>query len=111
MDANRFDVITAHLATPLSRRRSAGLLALLGLGSLVADDAEARRRRKKKKKKNKKHGKKNKKKQDSRDKARQRKKELRKKRAKSEEIGTRETVNVERMADGTTVVTYITWAE
>lgn len=56
MDANRFDVITAHLATPLSRRRSAGLLALLGLGSLVADDAEARRRRKKKKKKNKKQG-------------------------------------------------------
>jgi predicted Zn-dependent protease len=67
---------------------------------------------KKDKKKKKKHGKKNnKKKQDSRDKARQRKKELRKKRANSEGIGTRETVNVERMADGTTVVTYITWAE
>ena len=66
---------------------------------------------KKKKKKNKKHGKKNKKKQDSRAKAKQRKKEMRKKRAKSESVGTRETVNVERMADGTTVVTYITWAE
>lgn len=66
---------------------------------------------KKKKKKNKKHGKKNKNTQDSRDKTRQRKKELRKKRANSEGIDTRETVNVERMADGTTVVTYITWAE
>jgi hypothetical protein len=62
---------------------------------------------KKDKKKNKKHGKKNNKKnQDSRDKTKQRKK-----RANSEGIETRETVNVERMADGTTVVTYITWAE
>ena len=43
--------------------------------------------------------------------SRKRKKELRKKRANSEGIDTRETVNVERMADGTTVVTYITWAE
>ena len=62
-------------------------------------------------KKDKKKKKKNKKNQDSRDKAKQRKKDLRKKRAKSEGIETRETVNVERMADGTTVVTYITWAE
>jgi hypothetical protein len=62
---------------------------------------------KKKKKKNKKHGKKNNKKnQDSRDKTKHRKK-----RANSEGIETRETVEVERMADGTTVVTYITWAE
>jgi hypothetical protein len=65
----------------------------------------------KKDKKDKKHGKKNKKNQDSREQAKQRKKELRKKRANSEGIETRETVSVERMADGTTVVTYITWAE
>lgn len=68
-------------------------------------------KKKKKNKKNKKNGKKNKKKQDSRAKAKQRKKEMRKKRATSESVGTRETVNVERMADGATVVTYITWAE
>jgi predicted Zn-dependent protease len=69
------------------------------------------KKEKKDKKNKKKHGKNNKKKQDSRDQAKQRKKELRKKRAKSESVETRETVSVERMADGKTVVTYITWAE
>jgi hypothetical protein len=36
---------------------------------------------------------------------------VRKRSANSEGIATRETVSVERMADGRTVVTYITWAE
>lgn len=78
--------------------------------SYTTVDGKQKKDKKDKKKKN--HGKKNnKKKQENRDKAKQRKKDLRKKRAQSEGNGTRETVNVERMADGRTVVTYITWAE
>ncbi len=67
------------------------------------------KKEKKDKKDRKKNGKKNnKKRQDSRDRASQ---ELRESGADVEGIGTRETVTVERMADGKTVVTYITWAE
>lgn len=77
----------------------------------TVDGKQKKEKKDKKNKKDKKHGKKNKKQQDSREKARQRKKDLRKKRANSEGINTRETVSVERMADGKTVVTYITWAE
>lgn len=52
MESDRFDALTARLATPLSRRRSVGLLGMLGLGSLVAaDDTEARKRKHKKHKK------------------------------------------------------------
>lgn len=67
------------------------------------------KKEKKDKKDRKKNGKKNnKKRQDSRDRASQ---ELRESGADVEGIGTRETVTVERLADGKTVVTYITWAE
>ncbi|MCA9879526.1 MAG: hypothetical protein KC442_17160, partial [Thermomicrobiales bacterium] len=80
--------------------------------SYTTVDGKQKKEKKDKKKKNKKNKKKNKKKQSSRQKARDRKKELRKKkRASGEGIATRETVSVERMADGRTVVTYITWAE
>ena len=76
----------------------------------TVDGKQKKEKKDKKKKKNKKN-KNGKKKQDSRANAKQRKKEMRKKRANSEGIGARETVSVERMADGRTVVTYITWAE
>lgn len=52
MESDRFDALTARLAAPLSRRRSVGVLGVLGLGSLLtADDTEARKHKKKKKKK------------------------------------------------------------
>lgn len=71
--------------------------------SYTTVDGKQKKEKKDKKKKGKKN---NKKKQDARDQAKQRKK-----RANSEGISTRETVSVERLADGGTVVTYITWAE
>lgn len=80
--------------------------------SYTTVDGKQKKEKKDKKKKNKKNKKKNKKKQSSRQKARDRKKELRKKkRASGEGIATRETVSVERMADGRTVVTFVTWAD
>lgn len=54
MESDRFDQLTARLAAPLSRRRSVGLLGLLGLGSTVAhDETDAKKKKKKKKKGNK----------------------------------------------------------
>jgi hypothetical protein len=52
MESDRFDALTARLAAPHSRRRSVGLLGLLGLGSAAAlNEADAKKRKKKKKKK------------------------------------------------------------
>jgi hypothetical protein len=81
--------------------------------SYTTVDGKQKKEKKKKNKKNKKNkkGKKNNKKKDSRKKAKQRKKQLRKNNAKTEGFSTRETVSVERLADGRTVVTYITWAD
>ena len=46
MESGRFDELTARLAVPLSRRRSVGLLSVIGLGGLAAShEADARRRR------------------------------------------------------------------
>ncbi len=54
MEHDRFDDLTARLAAPLSRRRSVGLLGLLGVSTLLtADHADAKKKKKKKKKKNK----------------------------------------------------------
>lgn len=48
MDSAHFDALTARLAAPLTRRRSVGLLAILGLGGFIAtDDASARKHKKK----------------------------------------------------------------
>lgn len=50
MESDRFDALTARLAGPLSRRRSVGLFAALGIASTrLADQAEAKKRKKPKK--------------------------------------------------------------
>ncbi len=103
-----------HYVKPISKdfRELASIYKSKDSYTTVDGKQKKEKNDKKNKKDKKKHGKKNnKKKQDSRDQAKQRKKDLRKKSANSEAIGTRETVSVERMADGKTVVTYITWAE
>lgn len=52
MEANRFDELTTRLASPLSRRRSVGLLGLFGLSSLAAaSETDAKKKKKHKKKK------------------------------------------------------------
>jgi hypothetical protein len=51
MDDHRFDALTTRLASGLSRRRSLGLLAGLGMGAGVLGDEAAGKRKKKKKKK------------------------------------------------------------
>lgn len=51
MDASKFDAVTERLSGLLSRRRSLGALAALGLGvGFHIDDATAKRKKKKKKK-------------------------------------------------------------
>ena len=49
MESDRFDELTARLTTGLSRRRSVGMLGLLGLGGAVAPDAAAKKKKRKKK--------------------------------------------------------------
>ncbi len=50
MESDRFDELTARLTTGLSRRRSVGMLGLLGLGSAVAlHETDAKKKKKKKK--------------------------------------------------------------
>ena len=52
MDVETFDAATQRLAGLLSRRRSLGVLAALGLSTgLLASDADAKKKHKKKKKK------------------------------------------------------------
>jgi hypothetical protein len=52
VDSGQFDSFSARVATQLTRRRTVGLLSLVGAASLgLADDVEARKKRKKKKKK------------------------------------------------------------
>lgn len=47
MESDRFDTLTAPLASPLSRRTSVGLLSTLGIGRLaVADQADAKKKKK-----------------------------------------------------------------
>src|SRR5215217_663644 len=46
MDAARFDTLTLRLTTELNRRRSLGLLALLGLSGLGASDLAAAKKKK-----------------------------------------------------------------
>lgn len=55
MDDAAFDTATRRVPALLTRRRSLGVLSVLGLGAgLLTNDAEAKKRRKKKKRKNKK---------------------------------------------------------
>ena len=49
MESDRFDALTARLAGTLSRRRTVGLLAALGIaGAGAANDADAKKKKKKK---------------------------------------------------------------
>ncbi len=54
MESDRFDELTARLTTGLSRRRSVGMLGLLGLGGAVAPDAAAKKKKRNEKKNRKK---------------------------------------------------------
>src|SRR5688572_4970879 len=52
MDAGQFDALTARMSGHLTRRRSLGLLGILGVTTTsVVHDADAKKRKKKKKKK------------------------------------------------------------
>jgi hypothetical protein len=51
MDADPFDTLTTWLTAQLSRRRSMGLLGVLGLGGLISDEVAADKKPKKTRKK------------------------------------------------------------